>query len=198
MDDVIAAFKEIAAGIEQASSVTTLIGGAGGVQRATASVTNGSGSVATSPVAAAFGDIATGLIQGQGAASQIVESVRAGGEASVGGTILKVLGGGLGLSPIARAIFGLFSGGGGTPEVPPLTKFSLPAPVRMEQAQEGGRVGEAVYGDRGAPRAAVPPVTVQVQAMDSRSFLDHSAEIAQAVREAMLNMNSINDVVTDL
>jgi len=41
-------------------------------------------------------------------------------------------------------------------------------------------------------------ITVQVQAIDSQSFLDHSDEIAQAVRQAMLNMNSINDVVTDL
>jgi hypothetical protein len=39
---------------------------------------------------------------------------------------------------------------------------------------------------------------VQVQAIDSQSFLDHSDEIARAVRQAMLNMNSINDVVTDL
>ena len=41
-------------------------------------------------------------------------------------------------------------------------------------------------------------ITVQVQAMDSQSFLDHSDDIAQAVRQAMLNMNSINDVVTNL
>jgi len=37
-----------------------------------------------------------------------------------------------------------------------------------------------------------------VQAMDARSFLDHSSEIAAAVRTAMLNLNSINDVVNDL
>ena len=30
-------------------------------------------------------------------------------------------------------------------------------------------------------------ITVQVQAMDSQSFLDHSNDIAQAVRQAMLN-----------
>jgi hypothetical protein len=34
--------------------------------------------------------------------------------------------------------------------------------------------------------------------MDSQSFLDHSNEIAQAVRAAMLNSNSINDVVNNL
>ena len=43
-----------------------------------------------------------------------------------------------------------------------------------------------------------PQITVNVHAMDSRSFLDHSNEIALAVRDAMLNLNAINDVVNDL
>jgi hypothetical protein len=34
--------------------------------------------------------------------------------------------------------------------------------------------------------------------MDSQSFLDHSQEIARAVREAMLNTSSLNDVVSEL
>jgi hypothetical protein len=34
--------------------------------------------------------------------------------------------------------------------------------------------------------------------MDSQSFLDHSDDIAQAVRQSMLNMSSINDVITSL
>jgi hypothetical protein len=41
-------------------------------------------------------------------------------------------------------------------------------------------------------------ILVQVQAMDSQSFMDHSQDIAQAVRQAMLNLNSLNDVVQDL
>lgn len=41
-------------------------------------------------------------------------------------------------------------------------------------------------------------VTVQVQAIDSRSFMDHSEEIARAVREAMLHSHALNDVVVDL
>src|SRR5262249_35689402 len=43
-----------------------------------------------------------------------------------------------------------------------------------------------------------PQITVNVQAMDARSFLDRSGDIAMAVRDAMLNLNSINDVVNDL
>jgi hypothetical protein len=65
--------------------------------------------------------------------------------------------------------------------------------------------GMAVAGSSssgGAPSgpsgAASPQITVNVQAMDSQSFLDHSSEIAQAVRDAMLNCNSINDVVNNL
>jgi len=41
-------------------------------------------------------------------------------------------------------------------------------------------------------------IVVNVQAMDSRSFLDHSQDIAQAVREAMLNMHALNDVVSEI
>ncbi len=47
-------------------------------------------------------------------------------------------------------------------------------------------------------RRGAAQITVNVQAMDSQSFLDHSNEIAQAVRAAMLNSNSINDVVNNL
>ena len=44
-----------------------------------------------------------------------------------------------------------------------------------------------------------PQITVNVSAMDSQSFLDHSTDISEAlVREAMLNMHPINDVVASL
>ena len=41
-------------------------------------------------------------------------------------------------------------------------------------------------------------VTVNIQAMDAQSILDRRGDIAQAVRSAMLNMNTINDVISDL
>ena len=41
-------------------------------------------------------------------------------------------------------------------------------------------------------------VTVNVSAMDSQSFMDRSGDIASAVREAMLNLHPINDVVANL
>jgi hypothetical protein len=59
------------------------------------------------------------------------------------------------------------------------------APLWPAAGQSGG----------GAPASQV---VVNVQALDSRSFLDHSQEIAQAVRDAMLNMHALNDVVSEL
>jgi hypothetical protein len=49
-----------------------------------------------------------------------------------------------------------------------------------------------------ASTASSPQVTVSVQAMDAQSFMDYSGQIANAVRSAMLNMSSLNDVVNDL
>jgi hypothetical protein len=45
---------------------------------------------------------------------------------------------------------------------------------------------------------AVTHVTVNISAMDSQSFMDRSSDIASAVREAMLNLHPINDVVANL
>lgn len=59
--------------------------------------------------------------------------------------------------------------------------------------------GSGTAGGGIAPSTpAAPQITVNVQAMDARSFLDRSNDIAAAVRDAMLNLNSINDVVNDL
>jgi hypothetical protein len=62
----------------------------------------------------------------------------------------------------------------------------------------GGTPGVTTGGDGSVAGGQTPQITVNVHAMDSRSFLDHSNEIALAVRDAMLNLNAINDVVNDL
>lgn len=139
-------------------------------------------------------------------------------------TVLKT---GLGAVPLIRLFTGLF-GGGDAQAPPPLVKYAAPQAIRLERANadpQDGRLSlaEFDYDQRGyqrrvqeptpasqitvrqeqspteqadVPRA--PQITVNVQAMDSRSFLDHSNEIALAVREAMLNMHALNDVVGDL
>ncbi|MCC6364698.1 MAG: hypothetical protein IT165_14350 [Bryobacterales bacterium] len=40
-------------------------------------------------------------------------------------------------------------------------------------------------------------VVVNVQAMDSRSFLDHRDDIASAVREALLNSHPLGDYLAE-
>jgi hypothetical protein len=131
---------------------------------------------------------------------------------------LNVLKSGLGSVPLIAALFGLF--GAGDEEAPaPLVKYALPARREFHTAATESGFAEVDYDQSGAPRvyerraseiaevgpetgrsggAALPQINVNVQAMDARSFLDRSSDIAAAVREAMLNLNSINDVVTDL
>ena len=125
---------------------------------------------------------------------------------AVASAVTKVFTSGLGLVPLIGGLFGLF--GGGHEEPPPLVKYTMPSPIYFQGADTGANVQLADYDQMGLPRAYVPThggtgapstaITVNVQAMDARSFLDHSNEIAQAVRQAMLNLNSINDVVSDL
>ena len=120
-----------------------------------------------------------------------------------------VLESGLGVIPLVTGLIGLFSGGDSTPA--PLTKYAMPGKIDFEGADTGSGTSDMDYDQMGTPRpynaasAASSPasspasqITVNVQAMDSQSFLDHSNDIAQAVRNAMLNLSSINDVVSNL
>lgn len=50
----------------------------------------------------------------------------------------------------------------------------------------------------GAQSAAGHQVHIHVSALDSQSFLDRSSHIAQAVKTAILQSNSLNDVIAEL
>ena len=124
--------------------------------------------------------------------------------ASIGKTVLSFLGGGFGLA----TLFGKLFGGGGDEPAAALERYSLPASVSLDaglsQTPVSG-IQPIRYASDGLPRtlggnaaSATTPITIQVQAMDSKSFLDHSSEIANAVREALLNSHSLNDVVVEL
>src|ERR1035441_1512181 len=118
-------------------------------------------------------------------------------------------------------------GGGGSSTPPPLVKYAMPAAVDFQAAESQGQVSGLDYDQMGTPRnyaaagtgtaswttsgaasgtasggrsgsGAATQITFNVQAMDGRSFMDRSSDIAAAVRDAMLNLNSINDVVNVL
>jgi len=137
---------------------------------------------------------------------QNTTSKASGGSTSskAGGLISSIFGSTLGLSPIFEGIMSLFGRNSSKP-VQPLEPFALPPTIQYQggyTAASGGQVTSIDYGQSGGARAAASTqsanVQIQVNAMDSRSFLDHSEDIARAVREAMLHSNSLNDVITDL
>ena len=126
---------------------------------------------------------------------------------SLADTVLGQFRGGLGVlgvSPILAGLSRLFARGGESePEVSPFPKFVLPnglsvvagqggqdlsAPFAVEYQQ--GHVARPVTG-------SAPQITVQVQAMDSKSFLDRSQDIAQAVRLAMLDSGVLTDLIRE-
>jgi len=128
-----------------------------------------------------------------------------GSFASASGGLLGGLlsGGGL-LSPIIGGIMSLFgSGDSNTPA--PLETFVMPPALNVDATggeATGGQITGGNYGGSGLPRATpsqtASNVTVQVNAMDSRSCLDRSNDIAAAVRQAILNSHSLNDVLAEM
>jgi hypothetical protein len=89
-----------------------------------------------------------------------------------------------------------YSAGGAGGSTPASASIGATSGTPGNTATQTNNSGKGSSGT-GAP-SAPPQITVNVQAMDARSFLDRSTDIAAAVRDAMLNLNSINDVVNDL
>jgi hypothetical protein len=131
---------------------------------------------------------------------------------------------GFGIVPLITGLMGLFSGA--TDAAPPLEKYAMPSSLSFDSADIGSRLSAADFDQTGSPRVydspaaqagagggsdsvsgsnppppsggSSPQITVNVQAMDAQSFMDYSSQIAQAVRGAMLNLSSLNDVVNEL
>ena len=135
-----------------------------------------------------------------------------GGVANTAKSIGSYLLGGLGIGSLVSGIASLF-GGDDQSTPPPLVKYSLPPALQYEGAVMGnGAVSSYDHNDRSGIRtignsqtaaeqaspAANQQVVIQVNAMDSKSFLDHSDDIARAVRAAILNSSSLNDVISEM
>jgi hypothetical protein len=140
---------------------------------------------------------------------------------SGGGVVSTIVEGMLGLPALIGGLFGLL-GGDNSSTPAPLVKFAMPAAMTFQAAESQGQVTGVDYDQMGVARTysptpsakpeqlasgsttgsgstpLAPQITVNVQAMDARSFLDRSNDIALAVRDAMLNLNAINDVVNEL
>ncbi|HEV2198540.1 MAG TPA: hypothetical protein VGR73_01870 [Bryobacteraceae bacterium] len=135
-----------------------------------------------------------------------------------GGNILDAVGGalagGLGLSSLISGVADLF-GGGGSPVPAPPVPYLQPLPIHLDaafSASDGGAAFGTDVAEGGAPRAMTSAgtasgssasgspaqITVQVQALDSQSFLDRSQDIAMAVRQAMLESTVLNDVIREV
>jgi hypothetical protein len=122
---------------------------------------------------------------------------------TIGSTLESVFG--LGLSPLISGLVSLF-GGGGSSQPAPLVPYVAPPTIAATAGISSGSSGAVAVDTAagGLPRPvpaaapATPQITVQVQAMDSQSFLDHSDDIAQAVRRAMLTSTTLNDVIREV
>ncbi|HWB86041.1 MAG TPA: hypothetical protein VG675_18000 [Bryobacteraceae bacterium] len=169
------------------------------------------------------GAVLSAVQQMVGGSSQAASTPSAGGS-GVGGTLesiaATVLRSSFGVVPLISGLLGLF--GGGSTEPPALEKYQMPASIAFQGADTGSGIAEADYDQFGMARAygtpaaaPAPPsssttagsaaatapasqINVTVQAMDAQSFMDRSQDIARAVRDAMLNLSSINDVVNEL
>jgi hypothetical protein len=122
----------------------------------------------------------------------------------LGGIASNLLGGFGLLSPIISGIASLF---GGSSSPAPLPIYTPPPPVSISgvvqatpvpSQSSGSGAGSAPSSSSGNQTSNSTQITVNVSAMDSQSFMDRSNDIASAVREAMLNMHPINNVVADL
>lgn len=127
----------------------------------------------------------------------LIQSTAAKGGDSIG-AIAKgasgLLSGGLGLSPIFTSLIHLFTGGSHPAALPALQPFQLPPAISVE----AGLSSQNASNSASKQSTSTPAVTVNVNAMDSRSFLDHSGEIARAVREALLTSHSLADTIAEL
>ncbi len=141
-----------------------------------------------------------GLVSGTGSGS--------GGLGGFFGTLLGGFSSFLGIASLASNLFHLFSGSSQPPSV--LTPYRLPQPLSLEVANTDNILAGLPRVDRsadGSPRTfgpdstTSPPqplqVNVNVNAIDSRSFADHAPALADAVRQAMLNMDPINQLIRE-
>jgi hypothetical protein len=133
-----------------------------------------------------------------------------GGLASTAKSVTTGLGAGLFLSPLITGLRKLF-GGGGPAQPPELVRYSKPAAAAYElpltypeqvmqtSTTNAGRSSGLMSNPPAAVAAqSASNITIQVQALDSRSIIDRSDDIARALKRAIHHSHSVNGAIAEV
>jgi hypothetical protein len=120
------------------------------------------------------------------------------------GGIASALTGGLGsiggLGSVISGILNLFGGGGAKETLPPLVDFQLPS--SQEQTVYVGSKGSSVYQGNVTPGAEAYRNAGELQTSgpspNAQWIQEQSGQIAEAVKSALLNSSSLNDVIGEI
>jgi hypothetical protein len=149
---------------------------------------------------------ATGLRFGSPSSSATATSSSSGSQwtnlltQTARGGVSSALGGGLkdigGIASIVSGFIGLFGGGKSAP--PPLVRFEAPA-SQNQTAFVGSTTGPARWLDSGAAHSASSKgIYATGSESNVQSLQYQSSQIAQAVKQALLNSSSLNDVIAEI
>jgi hypothetical protein len=114
------------------------------------------------------------------APSQLSQFLSGSSSSGLGGTVSQALGFGVGIGSLISGLTSLFGGGKTVP--PALVAYQLPT-SQSQTITTGSAV--STPGIYGGPSAASP-------------FENHSGQIVQSVKQALLNSSSLNDVIAEL
>ena len=114
------------------------------------------------------------------APSQLSQFLSGSSSSGLGGTVSQALGFGVGIGSLISGLTSLFGGGKTVP--PALVAYQLPT-SQSQTITTGSTV--STPGFYGGPSAASP-------------FENHSGQIVQSVKQALLNSSSLNDVIAEL
>lgn len=107
------------------------------------------------------------------------------------------------LGPVWKGIFSLF-GRDSEAATDPLSKFVFPDNSRTDLSASLRADGQAssirtdAFGLSQSTPVAQTPINISIQALDARSILDRSDDIAAALKQAMLSNHEINDNLNEL
>jgi hypothetical protein len=212
-------FNEIAAGLAAAAtSVSTTTISAATEQAQSSVSTNGTGtrdgrtsSQSTGGTSSSQSSAASSLSDSLGTSLfSLISPTAAGAEsaATSSASTAEKIASFLPMGGLIEGLIGMF--GGGTPAPAPLAKYAMPSAEDFTaNMNANGTTSAADYGQTGAARSYgdstgasgspgnSSPINLTINALDSQSILNRADDIAAAVRGAMLNGNSINDVINN-